>query len=95
MEPDELVKREFKMLSKCVRNLLIDNKNFKGDWDQRGYYFEHETFESYVDGPLKDSAEFIIEKIDQLGELMIDWVKDYEAELARSKISEHSDGSIS
>ena len=67
MTPEEFTKREFKMLAKCVRNLLIDNKNFKGDWDRQGYYFEHETFHSYVNGPLKDSAEFIIEKIEQLG----------------------------
>jgi hypothetical protein len=95
MTPEEFMKREFKMLSKCVRNLLIDNKNFKGDWDRRGYYFEHETFDSYVHGPLKDSAEFIIEKIDQLGEVVVDYVKDYEAELDRSKISKYPDGTVS
>jgi hypothetical protein len=95
MEPDELMRREFKALSKCVKNLLIDNKNFQGDWDKRGYYFEHHNLPSYVQGPLKDHAEFIIEKIDQLGELVVDYVKSYEDELAGAKIPKYPDGKVS
>lgn len=104
--PVSFAEHQFKMLQKVVDNLLINNKNFKyndnnswptGNYDDRPYYFKHYTLPTYVTGPLKDQAEFIKTHIEQVGEILIDMMKDYEAELelVRREVSQYSDGSVS
>jgi hypothetical protein len=63
---------EFDQLHRLVNNLLIENKNLKS-----GYYYEEypKTYQ-YVNGPLKDQAEYILERLDMARDLMKEFVLD-------------------
>ncbi|AGS81063.1 hypothetical protein [Caulobacter phage Cr30] len=71
---EQLIDVQMRRLERLVRNLLIDNKNFKiSKNDQIGYYFrEYPSSFSYVRGPLKDHAEFILNEIEKTREFFIE-----------------------
>lgn len=68
--PAEVVDRSPGELSRLVRNLLIDNKNFQSrDGKEAHAFIEHPRTSGFVSGPPKSSAEFILNKIEGVKEL--------------------------
>lgn len=72
MTSDQVVIIWLKELKRAVDNFFINNKNFKSDdpWNKQPYYFEHYKLPSYVDGPMREQAEFLKEKIDGIIEYL-------------------------
>ncbi|PZR93515.1 MAG: hypothetical protein DI537_10370 [Stutzerimonas stutzeri] len=99
VEPHQVIARNFDSLSRCVRNLLIDDPNFKVQRDPvtrqqtQGYYFRaHPKTEDFVREVLKQQAELIIERVEELKLLAVDYsniqefsLEELEAEVARRK----------
>ena len=75
----DVVAQDFDRLISSVRKLLIDNPNFKTSEDgphrvREAYYFrEHPRTADFVREVLKGQAEHILEKIDTLTALAVDF----------------------
>ena len=80
---EKAVEFQFNALSRMVRNLLLENKNWKnqGEFgDKPSYYMEkYKTGGwSYHTEVVMDQANYILEQIEELKEFCIDMVKDPE-----------------
>jgi hypothetical protein len=99
IEPHELIARNFDRLIRCVNNLLVDNRNFKVQKDpashretQAHYFAEYPRTPDYVRHVLKQHAELIVDDIEDLKVLAVDYsdikqfsLEELEAEIARRK----------
>jgi hypothetical protein len=99
VEPHQVIARNFDSLTRCVRNLLIDNRNFKIQRDpetrretQAHYFREYPKTPDFVRDVLASQAEAILERIDELKTLAVDYsniqefsLEELEAEIARRK----------
>lgn len=99
IEPHELIARNFDSLIRCVTNLLVDNRNFKIQRDptthrqtQAHYFTEYPRTQDYVRDVLKNQADHIVERIEELKVLAVDYsdikefsLEELEAEIARRK----------
>lgn len=78
-QPHDVIALHFDGLIGSVRKLLIKNRNFKTSEDgphnrREAFYFrEYPRTQDFVRGVLKGQAEFIIEKIEELKTLAIDF----------------------
>lgn len=78
-QPHDVIALHFDGLVNSVRKLLIKNRNFKTSEDgphnrREAFYFrEYPRTEDFVRGVLKGQAEFIIEKIEELKTLAVDF----------------------
>jgi hypothetical protein len=70
--PQMVIEFEFDMLRRLVKNLLVDNKNLRSGY----YYEEYPKTVQYVHGPLKEQAEYILERLDMTKDLMKEFVLD-------------------
>lgn len=97
-QPHDVVALHFDGLLRSVQKLLIDNPNFKATEDgphrlREAYYFrEHPRTADFVREVLKGQAEHIIEKIEELKILAVDFTdikqfsdEELAAEVARRK----------
>lgn len=98
-EPHMLVSRNFDNLARCVRNLLIDNRNFKVQGDPANhretpaYYFQaYPKTPDFVREVLASQAETILERIEELKDIAVDYanirefsLEELETEIARRK----------
>lgn len=68
----EVIAAEMDALERCVRNLLLENKNFAN-----GYYVrEYSRTSQFISGPLKEMAQHILSRIDEARELAVDMAAD-------------------
>ena len=66
--PAQAVASQFHSLKGLVRNLLVDNPNFHSDNREPAYYFrQYPNTNAYAACPLRDHADFIAERIDEVG----------------------------
>lgn len=78
-QPHDVIALHFDGLVSSVRKLLIKNPNFKTSEDgphnrREAFYFrEYPRTDDFVRGVLKGQAEFIIEKIEELKTLAVDF----------------------
>lgn len=73
--PTEIVNFELEQLERLIRNLLVENVNFK-----TGYYFSKEYTRTveYVRGPLKEHADHILNRLKGSKEMILDYISDCE-----------------
>lgn len=72
--PADVVRQQFGLLRKAVRNLLVDNKNFVSQAPgKRAYYYEtYPQTPDFVAGPLRSAAQHILETVDATETLAVD-----------------------
>lgn len=99
IEPHLLISRNFDSLARCVKNLLVDNRNFKVQRDpqnhreQPAYYFQtYPRTPDFVREVLATQADHILERIEEIRVLAVDYsniqefsLEELEAEIARRK----------
>lgn len=101
IDPHQIIERNFTSLTRLVRNLLIDNKNFQistdvasGSSHQAHYFKEYPQSSDFVRHVLREQAEFILERVDDLKTLAVEYSDitqfsddELEAELARRRMA--------
>lgn len=99
VEPHLLIARNFDSLARCVKNLLVDNRNFKIQRDPQtrreteAFYFrEYPRTPDFVREVLATQADHILERIEEIKVLAVDYsniqefsLEELEAEVARRK----------
>lgn len=99
VEPHQLIARNFDSLARCVKNLLVDNRNFKVQRDphthretQAHYFQEYPRTPDFVREVLASQAECILDRVEELKVLAVDYaniqefsLEELEAEIARRR----------